>query len=387
MKKMSKYYILLVLLSLGCFSLAAQNKQAQPIATRVNIQADTARQKDIVDGAWVAVGIDRPYAIQKDFSLLFNGQPSYRFDLRNEDNSLEGYEEGNTKGRAELSYCYATSDDYKNVPAGTYQLDQVLKMVYDRGKGQCGQGSKWTYTFSVYVPSALPADVNTIFAQWHGMPSRTLVQDPSGKIMQITPEQFARLSDSVVFAKDQGFDKVLVKDKNGKQSFRPGKKNGWKIEQGGYPPLAFGFSNNMFYIKANSDSKWMTDKTDRTLANPEKHETMKPVSSAYKISTIAYKSPFDAFPKNTWVTFTIAIDWSVYGGANSKMVRPGMLDVVMQYADGKKIKKDHIVNQQKIAIGRNDESGYYFKFGIYRTASSTVPVVYNLAGYTQTERK
>lgn len=385
---MSKYGIVpALLLLLDCCNLAAQNRQTEPVINRVNIQADTARQKDIVDGEWVAVGIDRPYAIQKDFSLPFNDRPSYRFDLRNDDNSLEGYEEGSTKGRAELSYCYATGNDYKKLPAGAFETDRVLKMVYDRGKGQCGQGSKWTYTFSVYVPSALPADVNTIFAQWHGMPSRTLAQDPSGEIMQLTPEQFVRLSDSVVFAKDQGFDKIPVKDKNGKQSFKQGEKNGWKIEQGGYPPLAFGFSNNMFYIKTNSDSKWMTDKTDRTLANPEKNETMKPVSSAYKISTIAYKCPFDAFPKNTWVTFTVAIDWSVYGGANDKMVQPGMLDVVMQYAHGNKQRKDHIVNQQKIAIGRNDESGYYFKFGIYRTASSTVPVAYNLAGYSQIERK
>ena len=37
-------------------------------------------------------------------------------------------------------------------------------------------------------------------------------------------------------------------------------------------------------------------------------------------------------------------------------------------------------------IGRNDEQGYYFKFGIYRVGSSTEPVVYNLAGYSQKKR-
>ncbi|AHF16209.1 heparin lyase I family protein [Niabella soli] len=367
-------------------SAAAQQQNLEPVPGRVNIQADTARKADVVDGAWVAVGIDRPYSIQKDAALLFNGKPSYRFELKGEDNSLEGYEEGSTKGRAELSYCYATTDDYKGLPSGTYATDQVLKMVYDHGKGQCKQGSKWTYTFSVYVPAALPADVNTIFAQWHGMPSRTLVQDPSGKIMQLTPEQFVKLSDSMVFAKDLGHEKIKSINKNSKESFKAGKKNGWKIEQGGYPPLAFGFSNNMFYIKANSDSKWMTDKTDRTLANPSKDAIMQPVRSEYKISTIAYKSAFDTFPKNTWVTFTVAIDWSTYGGANNKIERRGKLDVVMQYQKEKKNSNEHIVNNQTIAIGRNDESGYYFKFGIYRVGSSTTPVVYNLAGYSQQQR-
>jgi len=259
-------------------------------------------------------------------------------------------------------------------------------MVYDRGKGQCGQGSKWTYTFSVYIPAGLPADVNTIFAQWHGMPSRTLVQDPTGRVLLLTPEQFVGLSDSMVFAKDQGHEKIKVVNSNGKEYFKAGKKNGWKVEQGGYPPLAFGFSNNMFYIKANSDSKWMTDKTDRTLANPAKDAIMVPVSSAYKTSTIAYKSSFNSFPKDTWVTFTVAIDWSVYEGASNKMKQPGKLDVVMQYHNGKKKVSNRIVNDQTIAIGRNDDSGYYFKFGIYRVGSSTVPVVYNLAGYRQEQR-
>lgn len=110
---------------------------------------------------------------------------------------------------------------------------------------------------------------------------------------------------------------------------------------------------------------------------------MVPVRSEYKTSTIAYKNAFDAFPKDTWVTFIVAIDWSIYGEANNKMEQPGKLDVVMQYQNGSKSLSEHIVNNQSIAIGRNDESGYYFKFGIYRTGSSTVRVVYNLAGYSQ----
>lgn len=371
---------------LFALSASAQNTGLEPITTRVNVQADTAKKSDIIDGEWVAVGINRPYAIQKDATLLFNGKPSYRFQLKDDDNSLKGYQEGSTKGRAELSYIYATTDDYKGLPAGTYATDQIIKMVYDRGKGQCKQGSKWTYTFSVYVPSSLTADVNTIFAQWHGMPSRTLVQNPEGEVMRITPEQFVKLSDSVTFDKDEGYDIVKKVNKNGKEVTKAGKKNGWKVEQGGFPPLSFGFSDGQFYIKTTSDSKWMTDKTDRTLANPKKNGIMELVSSEYKTSAIAYKCDFDRFPKNTWVTFTVAIDWSVYSGQSSKVVKPGRLDVVMQYQNGKKAKNEHIVNNETIDIGRNDDSGYYFKFGIYRTGSSTVPVLYNLAGYSQIQR-
>jgi len=52
---------------------------------------------------------------------------------------------------------------------------------------------------------------------------------------------------------------------------------------------------------------------------------------------------------------------------------------------GKEVKK-HIVNKEEILIGRNDEEGYYFKFGIYRVGNSTIPVLYNLAGYEEHEK-
>ena len=51
----------------------------------------------------------------------------------------------------------------------------------------------------------------------------------------------------------------------------------------------------------------------------------------------------------------------------------------MEYTDKKKTVKEHIVNNEEIQIGRNDDDGYYFKFGIYRVGNSTVPVCYNLA--------
>ena len=48
-------------------------------------------------------------------------------------------------------------------------------------------------------------------------------------------------------------------------------------------------------------------------------------------------------------------------------------------------KATKIVNNESLPIGRNDKDGYYFKFGIYRTSSSTVPVCYNLGGFSQEE--
>ena len=377
--------------AVGCMAtLTAQTKGAEtlvPLTERVNVQADSARIDQIIDGRWVAVGAKKKHAIQRDFTCLFNGKPSYRFELRREDNTLEGYGKGETKGRAELSYCYATSADFNGLPADAYRKAQITKTVYHHGKGICPQGASRDYEFSVYIPSDLDRNVSTIFAQWHGMPDRTLVQTPEGEVKKLTVDEFIELDKTTIFKKNTGYEKVVkldkqgnpVKDKKGNPVYKAGKKNGWLGEQGGYPPLAFGFSGGWFYIKANSDRRWLTDKDDRCNANPEKTPIMKPVTSEYKASTIAYKMPFADFPKDCWVTFRIHIDWTTYGKEAETIVKPGKLDVQMEYADKKKTVKEHIVNNEEILIGRNDDDGYYFKFGIYRVGNSTVPVCYRLA--------
>ena len=371
--------------------LTAQNAKLIPLTERVNVQADSARINQVIDGCWVAVGTDKPHSIQRDYTIPFNGKPSYRFELKTEDNTLEGYAKGETKGRAEFSYCYATSADFKGQPASVYENAQKTKTVYHHGKGICPQGASRDYEFSVYIPSTLNGDVSTIFAQWHGMPDRTLVSTPDGEVKKLTTEEFLELYDRMIFKKNAAHDKVPVldkqgnpkKDKDGNVVYKAGKANGWLVEQGGYPPLAFGFSGGYFYIKANSDRKWLTDKTDRCNASAEKSQIMKPVTSKYKASTIAYKMPFAEFPKDCWITFRIHIDWTVYGKEAETIVKPGMLDVQMSYTEkGKQVNRP-IVDNEEILIGRNDEDGYYFKFGIYRVGNSTIPVCYNLAGYSE----
>ena len=382
------------IMSLLMVSAFAQDNLLVPIRGRVNVQADSARVKQIIDGCWVAVGTNKPHSIQYDYTRLFDGKPSYRFELKQDDNTLSGYAKGETKGRAEFSYCYATHDDFKNEPESVYKNAKITKTVYHHGKGICPQGTSRSYVFSVYIPSSLDKNVSTIFAQWHGMPDRTLVQTPQGEVKQLTIEEFLELDKRMIFKKNIGHDKVVKKDKDGNPVtdkdgnivYKAGKANGWLVEQGGYPPLAFGFSNGYFYIKANSDRKWLTDKDDRCNANPEKTEVMRPVTSKYKASTIAYKMPYEEFPKDCWITFNVDIDWTVYGGESEAILKPGKLDVMMTYDNkGQEVKK-HIVDNETNLIGRNDKDGYYFKFGIYRVGNSTVPVCYNLAGYSETAR-
>ncbi|MDH6308911.1 heparin lyase [Dysgonomonas sp. PFB1-18] len=365
----------------------AQDSNLKPITERVNVQVDTARISQIIDDEWVAVGTKKKHAICYDHSLLFDGKPSFRFELKEDDNTLSGYSAGETKGRAELSYCYATSKDFAGLPSETYLNAQKMKTVYHYGKGISKQGSSRKYTFSVYIPSTLRSDVTTIFAQWHGMPDRTLVSTPEGIVKKLTDAEFADLYDRMIFKKNIAHDKIKVTDKKGNITYKAGKANGWLVEQGGYPPLAFGFAKGYFYIKANSDRKWLTDKADRCNADVEKVGIMQSVTSDYKASTIAYKSSFDEFPKDCWITFTIDVKWTEYGGESEEIMKPGKLDVKMSYGKGNKPISKHIVKNETILIGRNDDDGYYFKFGIYRVGNSTTPVCYNLAGYSEEELK
>ena len=214
---MKKYILAICVVAVSCTALNAQTKNTQtliPLTERVNVQADSARVNQIIDGCWVAVGSKKSHAIQRDFTRMFNGKPSYRFELKEDDNTLSGYAKGETKGRAEFSYCYA-SDDFKGKPADTYKKAQIMKTVYHHGKGACPQGSSRDYEFSVYIPSTLGSDVSTIFAQWHGMPDRTLVQTPQGEVKTLTVDEFIELEKTTIFKKNVGHEKKAKLDKQG----------------------------------------------------------------------------------------------------------------------------------------------------------------------------
>lgn len=388
-----KSICLTLLAALGISATAsAQEERLVPITARVNVQADSARMDQVIDGRWVAVGTNKKQAILRDYTRPYKGQPSVRFTLGRNDNTLQGYAPGETKGRAEFSFCYATAQDFEGVSSKDYEAAQRIKTVYHHGKGICPQATKWTYTFAVYIPSTLDREVSTIFAQWHGMPDRTLVTTPTGEVKRLPIEEFLSMADTVIIKKDTAFERIETTTKEGKKRIKAGKPTGWKVEQGGYPPLAFGFSGGWFYIKANSDRRWFSDKTDRCNASAAKTGCMESVSSEFKTSTIAYREPFEEFPKDCWIRFTVEIDWTKYSGESQKVVENGRLDVKMSYEQqdrkGRTKQIDrHIVNNEPIEIGRNDEDGYYFKYGIYRVGGSTAPVSYNLADYEQVERK
>jgi len=387
---MKKIVFISTLFVFCVFEIAAQ--KLMPLTKRVSVQTELAPADAIIDGEWVAVGTKAEHAICLDSTILFNGKPSFRFELRTEDNTLAGYNEGETKGRAELSYAYVTAEDVKNMTAAQIENAIQAKNIYNHGKGICEQGSTMYYRFSIYVPSTIAYDVNTIFAQWHGVPNRTVIQTPEGRVKQLSDEEFAELLNKMDFKNDTGYDKICqfdvtgkpALDKTGKPAFKLAKEpNGWLVDQGGYPPLAFSFSDGCFNIKANANRRFLNDKTDRTNISTSKAKTGDVRTSKYKTSTLVYKNDLSMFPKNQWVTFYVKIQWNKYGGISERVESEGLIDVVMSYEKKGKTISNHIVDNMNVSVGNNNEEGAYFKFGIYRVGNSTIPVSYNLTNYKE----
>ena len=145
------------------------------------------------------------YAIGRDTTLLPLGEPAYRFELRSGDNTIEGLFPGQKVARAELSYCYAVASDYKNETS--FEQARRRKTVHYSGKGACSQGAHMEYVFRILVPGSMEPDADVIFAQWHGMPTRTLIADTEGNYLRPGVHGFADAEKNIVFRKGMGYEK------------------------------------------------------------------------------------------------------------------------------------------------------------------------------------
>lgn len=345
----------------------SQLQQWQPLQTRVDIQTDTVTAGQIIDGQWVAVGLQREYAISRNIGLLPHKVAAYRFELREEDNILEGLYPGEKVARAELSYCYGVSSDYSS--RDEYLAARRRRTVHYLGKGACSQASHMKYSFKIFVPSTMNANACVIFAQWHSMPTRTVIADTNGRFYYPGDREFDLAERRMLFKKGKGFEN--------------GRPNGWISDHGGYPVMAFGFADKYFYIKANSDRKWITDVDERCDVDIMGSRVMVPLQTRYKASTIVSRLSYDQFPKDRWVEFSVDVVWTSFGAEAETVKQPGKLSVDMKWVDAGVNRALPLVQNAEILVGRNDKDGYYFKCGAYRTGGNRIPVCYYIAGYEE----
>ncbi len=344
---------------------------------RITPNIEFAESDDILLDEWIAMGHTFDYSIMLDYTTPFDGKPSFYVEMT--DDPLTETDE--TEGRCELVYCFTTEEEFyaNNTSGDTFEQCQLMKTVNHYGHGSLPQGCTSYHRFSVNMPEELDlANLKTIFAQWHGSPDRTLTQSPEGVIKMLTTAEFVELCETTEFVSEIGYDKVS------------GEPNGWIVEQGGSPPVAFVFDDGYFCVKANSDRKWLSDKDESCSVTILKNEVGVPYVTAYKEAVIAGAIPHEEFPKGCWVTFDVTIKWSEYSGETEVITEDGWIDVWMRYdeGEGEGQQQIHIVDNVTVRVGRNDELGYHFKYGIYRPSGTVedeewMTTCYNVAGYSQ----
>ena len=225
------------------------------------------------------------------------------------------------------------------------------------------------YSFKIFVPSTMNANACVIFAQWHSMPTRTVIADTNRRFYYPGDREFDLAERRMVFKKGKGFEN--------------GRPNDWTSDHGGHPVMAFGFAHKYFYIKANSDRKWITDVDERCDADIMGSGVMVPLQTRYKASTVVSRLSYDQFPKDRWVEFSVDVVWTSFGAEDETVKRPGRLSVDMKWVDAGVNRALPLVQNAAILVGRNDKDGYYFKCGAYRTGGNRIPVCYYIAGYEE----
>ena len=92
-----------------------------------------------------------------------------------------------------------------------------------------------------------------------------------------------------------------------------------------------------------------------------------------KSGGVAYELPISEVPINQWIHFTVEIKYSSYDIESNKALTSGHVKVWM---NGKQ------VADWKGDVGKNDEKGPYFKYGINKPGTDGFKV--DCAGFTQT---
>lgn len=133
--------------------------------------------------------------------------------------------------------------------------------------------------------------------------------------------------------------------------------NGWLVDgSAGGPIAAFHFRRDYMYLIVRSEANRQSDPSFKVKPKPGKHLN-KTIGRDGKTGAIAFEMPAKKVPINEWIQFKARIKYSKYSTIEDKVLETGGLELWM---NGKK------VADWKGDIGKNDELGPYFKFGIYK---------------------
>ncbi|MCG8554626.1 MAG: polysaccharide lyase [Proteobacteria bacterium] len=320
------------------------------ITARSNVQTGIHTPSELIDCNMVPVGSSGTgYQIWRDPKNLYNGNPSYRFLMVDD-----------SKTRVEFSALYVTAVDIAGLTQQQIDANVAAKSLYHYGRGMATTGEAWVYEYGLWLPGTLDASSKGIISQWHGVPDRTTVVDPQGKLHRYTLERFTtEVLSRMYFMGTDGYD--LTTDQ----------PNGYRVDQGGYPPMSLKVGEGYLYLLARADYNRVTDKTDRLgLSPPSSGPKRSPLGT--KTISLPYMQLLSDLPKGQWIDMKWTIVWSEWAPDGSGILNDGRIELSM---DGRQ------VLDWTGPIGNNDEHGTYFKYGIYKAGASGMEV--RLAGFSQ----
>lgn len=320
------------------------------IRTRKTIQSQLVDSVDIIDKNMVPVGAKKPgYHIWQDTKNPYRGKASYRF-----------YAQDDKQTRIEMTALFATAKDIAEMTEQQVKAHKAAKSLYHFGKGMIKAGETWTYEYGLYLPSSLNAHSQGIISQWHGIPDRTTVMLPNGTLKTYSLEAFnSEILSQMYFVGPIGHN-VTTKQ-----------ANGYKVDQGGYPPMSLKVGNGSLYLLVRADYARVTDKTDRVNLRPPKTGPKTSPKGSKHVS-IPFMKRLDKLPRDTWIDMKWEIRWPSWPAGGHTKPPKGTIKLSMDGIE---------VLSWVGPLGNNDAHPPYFKYGIYKAGPNGMDV--SLAGFKQ----
>lgn len=325
--------------------------EVRQITVRTSAQMDIAGEDDIIDNAWIAIGSGhrRGAELVVDTETPYRGKPVFRFSARDD-----------AVNRIELSEVYGSVENLASLTKKERDAAIAIKDGYINS--EVGRfGDTVTYEWSTRFPEAMTDETKGIFAQWHGRPDRTLIQDEKGTRVLSAPE-FLRLQESIEFREDGwGYNRET------------GERTSLRVDcAAGGPIGAFKVGMGHIYLLARSEAARRSDSSVKLRPKPT-HDIGHSISQGSKEAALVWKLPLSRVPIDEWMDCKVRIHYSEYAADADRVTGPGRVTVWM---NGKQ------VADWKGNIGKNDILGPYFKFGIYKPGPDGFKVDHS--GYKRT---
>ncbi|MFL9829326.1 polysaccharide lyase [Flavobacterium sp. ST-87] len=340
-------------------SYAQNNKQIEQntirnINWRLSEQKDIATPEQILDNQFIPIGDKEPKGIIiEDMKNKHNGNPVYKFICTGEAN------------RIELSSTFGTKENLKG-----YSDEEIkdLSKIYEGyiNSFHGNYGDIVTYDWYTRFPEAESPTKGGIIAQIHGRPDRTLLINPKGKLVKLSIQEMTKMLDTMYFDKHIG------------KNIKTKKTNGWRVDAAAGGPIAeMSYRPPYLYMLVRSSAERVSDSETRTRPYPNKVAVGKVIGENGKTGFLAFSEPTSSVPINKWIHFKMEIKYSKYNHNADEVLEKGYIKMWMD---------DKVLCDIKnVDIGKNDELGPYFKYGIYKPFKDGFTVEHS--GFKETIQK